>query len=64
MNNRQMQRSGVSNAHHQRQYSDNFLDNGFWLQSNGAQQVRSDLTFCNFSVHFCMNFVLFIVSEL
>ncbi|CAO2815387.1 unnamed protein product [Amaranthus hypochondriacus] len=38
MNNRQMQRSGVSNAHHQRQYSDNFLDNGFWLQSNGAQQ--------------------------
>lgn len=36
-----MQRSGVSTAHHQRQYSDNFLDNndnGFWLQSNGAQQ--------------------------
>ncbi|KAL2928524.1 Kinesin-like protein KIN-13B [Bienertia sinuspersici] len=38
MNNRQMQRSGVSTAHHQRQNSDNLLENGFWLQSNGAQQ--------------------------
>lgn len=38
MNNRQMQRSGVSTAHHQRQYSDNFLDSGLWGQSNGAQQ--------------------------
>ncbi|KMT00805.1 hypothetical protein BVRB_9g220810 [Beta vulgaris subsp. vulgaris] len=38
MNNRQMQRSGVSTAHHQRQHSDNFLENGFWLQSNVAQQ--------------------------
>ncbi|XP_021736847.1 kinesin-like protein KIN-13B [Chenopodium quinoa] len=37
-NNRQTQRSGVSTAHHQRQHSDNFLDNGFWAQSNGAQQ--------------------------
>ncbi|KAK9666163.1 hypothetical protein RND81_14G165500 [Saponaria officinalis] len=36
MNNRQ--RSGISTAHHQRQYSDNFLDNGFWGQSNAAQQ--------------------------
>ncbi|KAL2928526.1 Kinesin-like protein KIN-13B [Bienertia sinuspersici] len=38
MNNRQIQRSGVSTAHHQRQNSDNLLENGFWLQSNGAQQ--------------------------
>lgn len=38
MNGRQTQRSGASTAHHQRQHSDNFLDNGFWNQSNGAQQ--------------------------
>ena len=45
MNGRQMQRSGASTALHQRQYSDNFLDNGLWLQSNIAQQVRSHPAF-------------------
>ncbi|KAF8400781.1 hypothetical protein HHK36_014083 [Tetracentron sinense] len=41
---RQMQRSGSSTAHHQRQYSDNFLDtssNGRWLQSSGLQHLQS-----------------------
>lgn len=38
MNGRQMHRPGASTAHHQRQYSDNFLENGLWLQSNIAQQ--------------------------
>lgn len=52
MNNRQMQRSGVSTAHHQRQHSDNFLENGFWLQSNVAQQVRSDSIFLQISSFF------------
>ncbi|KAL9232078.1 hypothetical protein vseg_007224 [Gypsophila vaccaria] len=41
MNNNR-QRSGVSTAHHQRQYSDNFLDNSnsnsFWGHSNVAPQ--------------------------
>ncbi|GAB4842184.1 Kinesin-like protein KIN-13B [Ancistrocladus abbreviatus] len=43
MNGRQPQRSGVSTAHHQRQYSDNFLEtsNGRWLQSNGLQHLHS-----------------------
>ncbi|XP_051119042.1 kinesin-like protein KIN-13B [Andrographis paniculata] len=38
------QRSGASGAHHQRQYSDNFLDsssNGRWLQSAGLQHLQS-----------------------
>ncbi|GMH03678.1 hypothetical protein Nepgr_005517 [Nepenthes gracilis] len=45
-NSRQMQRSGVSTAHHQRQYSDNFLEtsNGRWLQSNGLQHLHSSNT--------------------
>ncbi|XP_047316958.1 kinesin-like protein KIN-13B [Impatiens glandulifera] len=40
---RQHQRSSSSNAHHQRQYSDNFLDssNGRWLQSAGLQHLQS-----------------------
>ncbi|KAH7857710.1 hypothetical protein Vadar_015637 [Vaccinium darrowii] len=42
---RQGQRSGASGAHHQRQYSDNFLDssssNGRWLQSAGLQHLHS-----------------------
>ncbi|XP_010249745.1 PREDICTED: kinesin-like protein KIN-13B [Nelumbo nucifera] len=41
---RQMQRSGTSTVHHQRQYSDNFLDsssNGRWLQSAGLQHLQS-----------------------
>ncbi|KAK9102635.1 hypothetical protein Sjap_019889 [Stephania japonica] len=43
---RQM-RSGSSTVHHQRQYSDNFLDsssNGRWLQSNGLQHLHSSST--------------------
>ncbi|KAK9148884.1 hypothetical protein Scep_007641 [Stephania cephalantha] len=44
---RQM-RSGSSTVHHQRQYSDNFLDssssNGRWLQSNGLQHLHSSTT--------------------
>ncbi|KAL2462682.1 ATP binding microtubule motor family protein [Forsythia ovata] len=38
------QRSGASNAHHQRQYSDNLIDtssNGRWLQSAGLQHLQS-----------------------
>ncbi|KAL8522389.1 hypothetical protein ACS0TY_012506 [Phlomoides rotata] len=38
------QRSGAPTAHHQRQYSDNFLDsssNGRWLQSAGLQHLQS-----------------------
>ncbi|KAK6148852.1 hypothetical protein DH2020_016377 [Rehmannia glutinosa] len=38
------QRSGASTAHHQRQYSDNFLEtssNGRWLQSAGLQHLQS-----------------------
>ncbi|KAL6006247.1 hypothetical protein ACLOJK_040293 [Asimina triloba] len=42
---RQMpQRSAASSAHHQRQYSDNFLDfssNSKWLQSAGLQHLQS-----------------------
>ncbi|KAI3525050.1 hypothetical protein L1887_03721 [Cichorium endivia] len=40
------QRSGASGAHHQRQYSDNFLEvtssssNGRWLQSAGLQHLQ------------------------
>ncbi|KAL3511795.1 hypothetical protein ACH5RR_024512 [Cinchona calisaya] len=38
------QRSGASAVHHQRQYSDNFLEsssNGRWLQSAGLQHLQS-----------------------
>ncbi|KAL6568148.1 Kinesin-like protein KIN-13B [Orobanche hederae] len=38
------QRSSASEAHHQRQYSDNFLEsssNGRWLQSAGLQHLQS-----------------------
>ncbi|GFP99664.1 kinesin-13a [Phtheirospermum japonicum] len=38
------QRSGTSTAHHQRQYSDHYLDNapnGRWLQSAGLQHLQS-----------------------
>ncbi|PIN06435.1 Kinesin-like protein [Handroanthus impetiginosus] len=38
------QKSGASAAHHQRQYSDQFLDassNGRWLQSAGLQHLQS-----------------------
>ncbi|GFP99924.1 kinesin-13a [Phtheirospermum japonicum] len=38
------QRSGAPAAHHQRQYSDNFLDtssNGRWLQSAGLQHLHT-----------------------
>ncbi|XP_074275978.1 kinesin-like protein KIN-13B [Silene latifolia] len=36
-NSRQTQRSGVSTAHHQRQYSDTFMDNNaFWSHSSAA----------------------------
>ncbi|EPS59111.1 hypothetical protein M569_15698, partial [Genlisea aurea] len=38
------QRSGAPPPHHQRQYSDNFLDNssnGRWLQSAGLQHIQS-----------------------
>ncbi|KAL0380445.1 UNVERIFIED_CONTAM: Kinesin-like protein KIN-13B [Sesamum angustifolium] len=38
------QRSGAPPAHHQRQYSDNFLEsssNGRWLQSAGLQHLQS-----------------------
>ncbi|KAK9282182.1 hypothetical protein L1049_005094 [Liquidambar formosana] len=41
---RQTQRSGASAVHHQRQYSDNFLEtssNGRWLQSAGLQHLQS-----------------------
>ncbi|KAL7191323.1 hypothetical protein ACSBR2_023404 [Camellia fascicularis] len=41
---RQSQRSGASTVHHQRHYSDNFLDsssNGRWLQSTGLQHLQS-----------------------
>ncbi|KAL6996482.1 Kinesin-like protein KIN-13B [Sarracenia purpurea var. burkii] len=41
---RQGQRSGAPTVHHQRQYSDNFLDaasNGRWLQSAGLQHLQS-----------------------
>ncbi|KAB1226705.1 Kinesin-13A [Morella rubra] len=41
---RQGQRSGVTGVHHQRQYSDNFMDtssNGRWLQSAGLQHLHS-----------------------
>ncbi|KAJ4953205.1 hypothetical protein NE237_030037 [Protea cynaroides] len=41
---KQMQRSGQSTVHHQRQYSDNFLEtssNGRWLQSAGLQHLQS-----------------------
>ncbi|KAM7475970.1 hypothetical protein LguiB_023213 [Lonicera macranthoides] len=44
---RQVQRSGASTAHHQRQYSDNFLENssnGRWLQSAGLQHLQSSNT--------------------
>ncbi|XP_059644822.1 kinesin-like protein KIN-13B [Cornus florida] len=44
---RQMQRSGASTVHHQRQYSDNFLEtssNGRWLQSAGLQHLQSSNT--------------------
>ncbi|XP_030970859.1 kinesin-like protein KIN-13B isoform X1 [Quercus lobata] len=41
---RQGQRSGAAGVHHQRQYSDNFLEsssNGRWLQSTGLQHLYS-----------------------
>jgi hypothetical protein len=41
---RQGQRSGAAGVHHQRQYSDNFLEtssNGRWLQSAGLQHLHS-----------------------
>lgn len=41
---RQGQRSGAAGVHHQRQYSDNFLEtssNGRWLQSAGLQHLNS-----------------------
>ncbi|KDP37228.1 hypothetical protein JCGZ_06284 [Jatropha curcas] len=41
---RQGQRSGATAVHHQRQYSDNFLDsssNGRWLQSAGLQHLQN-----------------------
>lgn len=41
---RQGLRSGAAGAHHQRQYSDNFLDgssNARWLQSAGLQHLQS-----------------------
>ncbi|KAM2275836.1 hypothetical protein ACFXTI_034341 [Malus domestica] len=41
---RQWQRSGAAVVHHQRQYSDNFLEtssNGMWLQSVGLQHLQS-----------------------
>ncbi|KAJ4958549.1 hypothetical protein NE237_025660 [Protea cynaroides] len=44
---RQMQRSGPSTVHHQRQYSDNLLEtssNGRWLQSAGLQHLQSSNT--------------------
>ena len=41
---RQGQRSGASAVHHQRQYSDNFVDasssNGRWFQSAGLQHLQ------------------------
>lgn len=58
------QRSGASAAHHQRQYSDNFLEtssNGRWLQSAGLQHLQSSnnaappaqVLFCNFIMIEC-----------
>lgn len=44
---RQSQRSGATGVHHQRQYSDNFLEassNGRWLQSAGLQHLQSSNT--------------------
>ncbi|OWM76478.1 kinesin-like protein KIN-13B [Punica granatum] len=44
---RQGQRSGATAVHHQRQYSDNFLENssnGRWLQSAGLQHLQSSST--------------------
>ncbi|KAG8379950.1 hypothetical protein BUALT_Bualt07G0142900 [Buddleja alternifolia] len=44
MNTMGRQRSGASAAHHQRQYSDNFLEassNDRWLQSAGLQHLQS-----------------------
>ncbi|KAF3450758.1 hypothetical protein FNV43_RR06847 [Rhamnella rubrinervis] len=44
---RQSQRSGATGVHHQRQYSDNFLEassNGRWLQSSGLQHLHSSNT--------------------
>ncbi|KAG6428972.1 hypothetical protein SASPL_107011 [Salvia splendens] len=44
MNTMGRQRSGAPPAHHQRQYSDNFLEtssNGRWLQSAGLQHLQS-----------------------
>ncbi|KAA8523110.1 hypothetical protein F0562_009533 [Nyssa sinensis] len=41
---RQMQRSGSTGRHHQRQYSDNFIDTAFnnkWLQSAGLHHLQS-----------------------
>ncbi|BFG42488.1 hypothetical protein CerSpe_287620 [Prunus speciosa] len=41
---RQGQRSSAARVHHQRQYSDNFLEtssNGRWLQSAGLQHLQS-----------------------
>ena len=41
---KQGQRSGAAGVHHQRQYSDNFLEsssNGRWLQSAGLQHLQS-----------------------
>ncbi|OAY52950.1 kinesin-like protein KIN-13B isoform X2 [Manihot esculenta] len=41
---RQGQRSGATAVHHQRQFSDNFLDtssNGRWLQSAGLQHLQN-----------------------
>ncbi|XP_010254127.1 PREDICTED: kinesin-like protein KIN-13B [Nelumbo nucifera] len=41
---RQMQRSGASTVHHQRQFSDNFLEtssNGGWFQSASLQHLQS-----------------------
>ncbi|XP_056176600.1 kinesin-like protein KIN-13B [Syzygium oleosum] len=41
---RQVQRSGATAVHHQRQYSDNFFEsssNGRWLQSAGLQHLQS-----------------------
>lgn len=43
---RQMSRSN-STAHHQRQYSDNFLDNGRWLQSSSQVTFQMFFHFLN-----------------
>ncbi|XP_015933563.1 kinesin-like protein KIN-13B [Arachis duranensis] len=45
MNGGGRQRSGTAGVHHQRQYSDNFLDgssNSRWLQSAGLQHLQSN----------------------